>query len=96
MANTGAFHALMNLSLVTPDYDYTDNIYSDICNHPSIDYGIKIALSGTNKARYLTYKNNDMAQLASMLETSQTGRNRFFSYSHIEYVLYRRRNSAIK
>lgn len=77
MANTGVFQALINIPSMAPDYDYTDNIYSDVCNHPSVDYGIKIALSGTTKARYLTYKNNDITQLTNLLEASQTGRNRF-------------------
>ena len=77
MANVGIFNYLVNIPVTTPDYDYTDNFYSDVCNHPSIDYGIKIALASSNKAKYLTYKNNDIDQLGNLLKTSQTGRNRF-------------------
>jgi glycine C-acetyltransferase len=73
MANAGVFHALLKRPGST---NYVDTIYNDANNHPSIEYGVKLALASLDKVRHLTYRNNDIAHLTTLLESSLTSHGR--------------------
>ncbi len=69
MANTGFFEAILNNSFGYSQYK--DIIYSDSNNHPSIGYGLKVAMANNDKVECLKYHNNDPAHLATLLQSTQ-------------------------
>ena len=75
MANTGFFEAILSNSF---DYSqYKDIIYTDSCNHPSIFYGLKVALANNDdQLECLAFHNNDMSHLGSLLQKANGEQHR--------------------